>query len=40
MSIRYVGLCQAVAVVKKDLLIVCNSYEVYGVISSELNPQP
>ena len=31
-SIRYMGLCQAVAVAKKDLMVVCNGYQLCGVI--------
>ena len=33
MGIRYLGLCQAVAVAKGDLLVVCNGYQVYGATS-------
>ena len=34
MGIKYVGLCQTVAAAKKDLLVVCNGYQVCGVISN------
>ena len=34
MGIRYVGLCQVVAVVKNDLVVVCSGYQVCVVIPS------
>ena len=33
-GIKHVGLCQGVAAAKKDLLVVCNGCQVYGVIPS------
>ena len=37
-GIKYVRLCQAVAAAKKDLLVVCNEYQVCAVISSTVDP--
>ena len=34
MGIRYVELYQAVAAAKTDLVVVCNGYQVWGVIQS------
>ena len=34
MGIRYVGLCQAIASAKKDLVVVCSGYQICRVIQS------